>query len=291
MDLRQDPGTSKYVSLHLKNDIASFSKIDISSDKTYNSLASMTDTANIPGLFPYSADHKLLLQLQTTNGKYYKFTSVNDAASLSLNLSSINIPQTKMSYAFPSSGQASYVSLGRFMAGDVLNRYFISSGNKEYNADHLDIFYPAEYFTEYYTYMFYYDMIGTRRTYTSITSGAVPETFSFMDADAQINGSTPAGFKATFSGTFDYYRAYYRIPALNISMNVSAPAGQKDWVLPDLSTAFENTAFNLNSFILNDITLNDYESLQLADKYFDLSLDIERLSATDRHIHSLTIPL
>lgn len=289
-DLNYDPGTSKVVTLHLKNDIASFSRIDVTSDKTSTPLVSLADTVNIPASFPYSADHKLLLQLQTTEGKYYRFIPVNDAVNLSLNLSSINTPETKKSFAFPSSGQASYVTYGRSAASDVFNRYFISSGNKEYNADHIDIFYPAEYFTEYYTYLTYYD-IATRRRYTSITSGAVPENFTFMAADAQITSSTPSGFKANFSGTFDYYFVQYRTPSLYYSLSVTAPADVKEWVLPDLSTAFGNSEFSFNNFVLNDISLYDFESLNLAGNYYDLSLNIEQLSATDRHIQSLTIPM
>jgi len=281
------PASGTGFKLHLKNDIQSFSHIDVLTDLYWYTLGSMADTMYIPGKIPATADHKLLLQVQTGSGKYYKFISPNNGQSQTVNLSSVNTPETKKTIPFTAIARATYTITGRAAAAETLNEYYISS-ETNFSTDHLDILYPAEYFAQYMTYITY-ALPQSKKTYTNTSRGTVPESFRYLNADANVTSSTPAGFKATFSGNFDCYAVYFTIQSINLTLRVNAPANQKEWVLPNLSTAFNNNAYNFDNFKILQINLSDLESVNLADKYYDP--DTEQLIAKESHFQGLSILL
>ena len=279
--------TTKEVKLHLNNDLADFKNLDIVTNVFRYSLTSLADTVNLPAI-PYTTDHKLLLQLQTSTGRYYKFFQLNDAKSLTLNLSSINTPESLITQTFPLTGNVFYLITSKAKPEDN-DEYLITMGSKDYNKTKVDLFYPAEYFTRYHTLISYSLLDGSNKSYTNFWSGAVPETFSNMVADAQVTSSNPGGFKAVFSGTFDHYFAIYRIPSQHLMMTLNAPSKKNEWKLPDLSVAFGNNAFSLNNFLLYQLQLIDYSSLDLANKYYDL--DTDQLVAEESYTQNLSILL
>jgi hypothetical protein len=169
-----------------------------------------------------------------------------------------------------------------------MNEYYISSESKMYNADHLDLIYPSEYFAQYMTYITY-ALPSSKKTYTNTSRGTVPESFRYLNADAIVTSSTPAGFKATFSGNFDCYAVYFSIQSINLTLRVNAPANQKEWVLPNLSTAFGNSAYNFENFKILQLNISDLESVNLAGNYYDL--DTEQLIAKEGHFQGLSILL
>jgi hypothetical protein len=278
------PGVASRFKLHLKNDISAFSHIDISTDQFGYTLGTMADTVNLPATIPFISGHKLLLQVQTGTGKYYKLISPNNGQSLTVNLSSVNTPETKKTIAFPPSAHASYFIFGRAAAAETMNEYYICYDYLMYNKDQLDLFYPAEYFAQYKT-VITYNLPPSNKTYTNVSTGAVPNGFTYLDAEAQVTNSTPAGFKATFSGNFDCYTAYFGIQSPKVTLKVNAPANQKEWVLPNLSTAFSNSAFSFDNFKILQLNLSNLESVNLADKYYDL--DTEQLIAAESHFQGL----
>lgn len=270
--------------LHLKNDLPAFSHIDILTDLFWYTLGTMADTVNLPVTIPATTNHKLLLQVQTDTAKYYKLIPPNDGQSQTVNLSSVNTPETKETFAFTAAANAYYIITGRAAVDETMNEYYISSETKMYGADHLDLFYPPEYFAQYMTFITY-NLPPSNKTYTNLSRGAVPNAFTYMDAEAQVTSSTPAGFKATFSGNFDCYAAYFYIQSPQVTLMVNAPANQKEWVLPNLSTAFGNSAFSFENFKILQINLSDLGSVNLADKYYDL--DTEQLIAKESHFQGL----
>jgi len=287
LGITNEPKVIKNIKLHFKNDLPNFLRIDIGTDLSRYSFSSMADTSLLPATFPYTGDHKLLLQLQTTTGRYYKLYSINGVENLTVDFSSITTPQTMKSYPFPVTGSVFYIITAKALAAEATYEYYLSSGNKEYNANHVDLFYPAEYF-RYKTLISYTLHDGSTKTYSNLTSGEVPETFSYITADAQMISEDLGGFKTTFSGTFDYYLAKYSIPSLNnfIFLQVRAPANQTEWILPDLSEAFGNTNFNLNNFLLHQFYMQDLQSVNLANNYYDP--DIDQIIAAESYIKSLT---
>jgi hypothetical protein len=286
LKIQPDPGpiAGSGFKLHLKNDISAFSQIDIITDLFSYTLGTMADTVNLPVTIPATANHKLLLQLQTGTGKYYKLISPNNGQSQTVSLSSVNTPETKKTFAFTASARANYIITGRAAVAETMNEYYISSETKMYNEDHLDLIYPSEYFAQYMTYLTY-NLPPSNKTYTNVSRGAVPNGFTYLDAEAQVTNSTPAGFKATFSGNFDCYTAYFGIPSLKVTLKVNAPANQKEWVLPNLSTAFSNSGFSFDKFKILQLNLSNLESVNLADKYYDL--DTEQLIAAESHFQGL----
>jgi hypothetical protein len=279
----------KGVKLHLKNDIASFSRIWISTDWAQYQITTMADTTTLPNTIPYSTGHKLLLQIETNEGRFYKFLTVDNIGEITLKLSDITTSMNVKSYSVPPTRSSSYLIMGIGNDKDSINRYYISQGYSALNENHLNFLYPAEYFSRYYTYVSYSPDNDNNKHYSNIYQGAIPERFDPLTATFAITSPKADNFKANISGDFDYYQVSYRNNPRTISFTVSAPVNHKEWKLPDLTIAFDNPDFKFDNFEWENVFLINHESLDWSNKYYDLSLKFEKVNYYAKYTQSVWI--
>jgi hypothetical protein len=270
----------KGVKLHLKNDIGSFSHIRISTDQTSYILMSMADTINLPNLIPYSTDHKLLLQLETGNGQFYKLLPIANITELTENLSDINQTESLKTFSLPSNGTAELFLQGIGNDADSINRYYISENYNSAFQNHLDVIYPGQSFSKYHSFVVFSPVQSGiyYKTYFSQYRGDIPATFEPVSGDFTIINASPDKFSANITGNFDFYDIVYYDPTQTVELSVSVPVNQKEWILPDLATAFRNSAFNLANFSWYQVTIENMGSLDWSNKYYDIGLNFERLN-------------
>jgi hypothetical protein len=270
---------TKSFKLHLKNDIGSFSRINISTDQAVYQVFNMADTINLPNAIPYTSNHKLLLQLLTDNGQYFKVVTIENVQELSVKLSDINQSELVKTYSLPSEGSASFLLMGTGAETDSINRYFISQNFNELLATHLNVIYPTEYFSKFCSYVSFsptQSQSGSSFAYVNQYRGEIPESFVPISADFSITNTSSNNFKADITGTFDYYDISFYDPSQTIELLVSAPENQKGWTLPDLTAVFGNTAFT--NFTWNTIQIMNMGSLDWTGKYYDTSINFEHLN-------------
>jgi hypothetical protein len=289
MDWRSVGPVVKGVKLHLKNDIVSFSRIWLSTDWGIYQISTMSDTINLPNTIPYSSGHKLLLQIETSEGRFYKFLTIDNIEEITEKLSDINIRQNIKSYSVPSTRSSSYLMMGIGNNADSVNRYYISQGYSALNEDRLDFIYPAEYFSKYYTYVSYCPSNDNYKTYANIYQGEVPDRFDPMTAEFEIINSKADNFKANISGDFDLYQTVYYDLTQTIELSVSAPVSQKEWKLPDLTIAFDNPDYKFDNFKWENVMLLNQGSLDWSNKYYDLNINFEKLNYYAKYAQYMTI--
>ena len=289
MDWRSFGPVVKGVKVHLKNDIASFSQIWLSTDWGRYQISTMSDTITLPTTIPYSSGHKLLLQIETGEGRFYKLLAIDNIEEITEKLSDINIRQNIKSYSVPSTRSSSYLMMGIGNDADSVNRYYISQGYNALNEDRLDFIYPAEYFSKYYTYVSYCPSNDNNKNYTNIYQGTVPDRFDPLTADFEIINSKADNFKANISGDFDLYQTVYYDLTQTVELAVSAPVNQKEWKLPDLAIAFGNPDYKFDNFKWENVVLINQGSLDWSNKYYDLNINFERLNFYAKYVQYVSI--
>jgi hypothetical protein len=285
MDWQSVSKTVKGIKIHLKNDIGSFSEVLLSSDQALYKISTMADTINLPQSFPYTTGHKLLLQLKTNQGRFYKFITINDIENLTISLSCINSIQAIKSVSFPPIGYVtSYTLLGRINEKDSTIRYYISQGESALNADHFDIYYPAEYFSKYLTDVDFSHNSYDNKIYSNQYQGDLPDSFDPITADFEIVNPNPANFKANITGVFDLYMIEYYNQTHTIELLVSVPVNQKEWKLPDLTTVCNNPQYNFDNFTWEQVSMVNQGSLDWSNRYYDVSIDFEKLNFVEEYV-------
>jgi hypothetical protein len=264
--------------LHLKNDLGSFSEVRISTDRVSYQIMSMSDTINLPQLMPYSTDHKLLIQLKSETGWFYKFFTIQNIQEVTINLSDINQAESVKTYTLLGEGSASLLLQGTSNDADSINRYYISNNYNEFFANHLDIYYPPEYFSKYHSAVSFtpFPPSNPGIHFMNQYRGVIPDSFDPLLADFTFVNESFNNFSANISGAFDFYSINYYDPTLTVELLVEAPVNQKEWKLPDLTTAFGNPAFV--NFAWKSIQLTNMGSLDWTNKFFDVGLNLERLN-------------
>ncbi len=97
--------TYKSIRLHIKNDISSFTNLRICTDHESVELKSIEDTVKIPQNFKYRPGSKMLFQLSTTAGKFYRIADlIETSAEMTINLSSITKAMEHVVITPPSPG-------------------------------------------------------------------------------------------------------------------------------------------------------------------------------------------
>jgi len=289
MDWKSSGPVVKGFKIHIKNDIGSFSQVWLSTDQTFYKISSMADTMNLPAAIPYTSGHKLLLQLETIEGKFYSFLTIDNIDELTVKLSDINIKQSRKSISIPSTGHASYLLMGSINEKDSTKRYYISEGESAPDADHLDVYYPIDYFSKYHTGVYFSQNNYDFKYYLNQYRGELPDRFDPISVDFEIVNPQPGNFKANTTGVFDLYRVEYYNQSQTIELQVVAPASQKEWKLPDLATAFDNIEFSLNNFIWNQVSIVNQGSLDWSNTYYDLSVNFEKLNFVEKYVQYLWI--
>jgi hypothetical protein len=280
---------TKYIRVHFIKDVPSFSSIKISTDRISITLNSMADTVNVPQYITYTPGHKLLLQIKTDQGGFYRLVDINEALDLhemTIRLSTINKPEEHRTISFPSPGYSLCFIDGTVKETDIFNAYSLtvaSGGNT------LDIWYPNEYYLKYLTQIVFTPQ-GTNKRYSEYYNGSVPAFFQTLNADIQILDSNPGNFSASLSGIFDiYFLEYYNLNH-NMQMFITAPSGCTSWKLPDPGILFKNSEFNLSKFHTENVTLDEYSGIT-DNKLYDLNVRTHRLNVTDPHYSRVTIRL
>jgi hypothetical protein len=169
---------------------------------------------------------------------------------------------------------------------DSINRYYISEAENAFYENHLDVFYPAEYFSKYVSGVLY-TPVHSGNSYISYSNqyrGDIPDTFDPLSADFEIVNASADNFKANISGNFDLYYISYYDPTQTIELLVSAPVIQKEWKLPDLATAFGNTEFSFGNLKWNQVQIINMGSLDWSNKFYDLSVNFERLNFYEKYV-------
>jgi len=289
MDWREYAPVLKGVKLHLKNDIGSFLNITVSTDHAWYNISAMQDTINLPATIPYSSGHKLFLEIETNEGRFYKILNIENLAEITVNLSDINVRQTVKQYDLPPTRNSGYFLMGISNEADSLNRYYISQGQNALNENHLDIWYPTEYFSKYLTYIHYSSNDDDYKFYTNQYLGEIPDHFDPSTADIEILNSKADNFKANISGNFDFYYILYYDQSKTIQLDVSAPVNKKEWKLPDLATAFNNPAYNLENFEWKQIQSENMGSLDWTDSYYDIGVSLKKLNYSEKYIQRWVI--
>jgi hypothetical protein len=249
----------------------------------------MADTVNVPQYITYTPGHKLLLQIKTDQGGFYRLVDINEALDLhemTIRLSTINKPEEHRTISFPSPGYSLCFIDGTVKETDIFNAYSLtvaSGGNT------LDIWYPNEYYLKYLTQIVFTPQ-GTNKRYSEYYNGSVPAFFQTLNADIQILDSNPGNFSASLSGIFDiYFLEYYNLNH-NMQMFITAPSGCTSWKLPDPGILFKNSEFNLSKFHTENVTLDEYSGIT-DNKLYDLNVRTHRLNVTDPHYSRVTIRL
>jgi hypothetical protein len=278
----------KSIRLHFRNDIPSFTGIGISTDRAYYALNKLTDTVSLPQHIPYTPGHKLLLQLLTNEGRYFRIVEINEALDvheMTINLSSITSVEEHKVITMPAPGYSSCVISGRAKDSDVFNSYLIFSGNSMNLAD---LWYPEEYFFRYTTQIFFTPQ-GSNKSYVDEYNGSIPTAFVPLGSDIQITNPTASNFSAIYSGSFDIILAEYYNTERTIQMNLFAPSSRNTWKLPDPGVIFNDNRFNLNKYHPEFISINQFESIDYSNSYYDLNTREERLHTFDRHYQNVRI--
>jgi hypothetical protein len=287
MDWRSFGPNVKGVKLHLKNDIDSFSRIWLSTDWGSYQITTMADTATLPNTIPYSSGHKLLLQIETSEGRFYKFLTIDDIEEITEKLSDINTRLTIKSYSVPPTRSSSFLIMGKGNEADSINRYYISQGSTALNENHFDILYPPEYFSKYYTFVSYSPIDDNYKNYANIYQGEVPDRFDPLTAEFDIINSKTDNFNATISGDFDFYQIAYYDSTQTVEFSVSAPVNQKKWKLPDPAIAFDNPNYIFDKWSF--VFLENQGDLDWTNKYYDVSIDFEDYNFYAKYSQSMWI--
>ena len=285
LDWNSTGPVQKGIKIHLKNDIGAFSQVILSTDQASYKISAMADTINLPNTIPYTSGHKLLLQLVTSEGRFYDFLTIDNTEELSVKLSDVFAREAVKTFSFPAAGHASYLLMAssRINEKDSIYRYYLSEGENALNENHFDIYYPAEYFSRYHTGILFSHYINDYKSYLNQYRGVIPESFDPISADFEIVNSRPDNFKANISGNFDLYHVLYYDPSQTIELQVSVPVNQKEWKLPDLATAFNNTEFRIDNFTWNQVSIVNQGSLDWSNKYYDISLNFEQLNFVEKY--------
>lgn len=287
IDLSYNPGTSKGVKVHLKNDITSFSRIVMSTDRGSYTILSMADTISLPQLIPYTTDHKLLIQVWREEGKFYRIIDINDATEMTVNLSSITSAMEKSTISFSSIGSASYVIQGRAGKEDIYNLYNINTGNLGYLQTSMDLWYPPEYFSVYHTYLSYSQQ-NSKKFYSNKYSGTIPAGFEFLDADATIVQQAADNFKINLQGIFDCYVMEYSNTDKSVGMVVFSTRTCSSWKLPNPGVLLNIEKFNFSHFSPKSIVMTNFSDVDF-NSFYNVSLDAEKQNLIDSHLGSLHI--
>lgn len=281
---------TKCIRIHFKNDISSFEKIIISTDKSYITLNSLADTINIPQCITYTPGHKLLLRLQTNEGLYYRIVDINevpDLTDITIDLSSINRINTRKTITMPSSGWSSGLILGKVKESDIYNRYTLFSGN---GGMLLDLWYPADYFLKYFTQMSF-RAESSNKLYFDEYNGQIPTMFVPLNADFIIINPGAGDFSSSHSGSFDtFYVSYYNAEH-TIQLGISATSQIFSWKLPNPGLIFNDSQFNLDLYHPNLISINEHENIVSTNGYYDLSINTELLHTYDPHYQNMQISI
>lgn len=286
-----EPESFKYVKIHFKNDIPYFSGIRIVTDQYFYELRSMSDTINVLQEFPYTAGHKLLIQLFTNEGRFYRFYDIDNIPEITINLSDITATMAQKVITFPAEG-GSYSIYGKGRDKDSRYGYFISyqSPNLLHGGNNLELWYPAEYFVKYQTWLSYMKP-GRNAVYTDIYNVTLPSVYNLPDGDVQIQDPSAANFSATLSGKMDFYTVIYKNEDRSNALRITAPAGYSAWKLPDPGPLFNDDDLGFTSYSPEEIDIEEFESIEFRDKYYDLTIDFKKLHNEEPHLQTIGIGL
>ena len=119
--------------------------------------------------------------------------------------------------------------------------------------------------------------------------GEIPGNFEPLAVEFGIVNSNPANFEANISGKFDLYYVLYYNHSKTIGLSISIPVNQKEWKLPDLSTAFNNIEYKFDNFVWSQIQIINYKSIDWSEKYYDACLNFEKLNWLEEYSQNMWI--
>ncbi|WP_114940900.1 hypothetical protein [Mucilaginibacter endophyticus] len=240
---------------HVKN-TTGFDALTVSSDFAGATIRSLADTSVFQSL-RYVDGGKLFVQMLKGNQQLYKFFDIPNS-TLNFDIDVTKLTETPKVQSITAPGDNLRVMVMGKTDINYSNLYYLL--NESSQAKQMDIYYPTETFPEYDAMMSY--DIGNL-TYSIVTRGPkIPDNAAGFNASFNVDASSLANFKPSWSGTFDYYMADFIDPSssyLNVVLYSPLAGNYKNIKLPDFAKYLGFTQLDLNTLRLKSFGLYQYD--------------------------------
>jgi hypothetical protein len=210
---QQAPGTlspaiTSPLTIHLQN-ASQFDKLNISTDESSNVITSPADAGKLVN-FSYSNASKVWVQVQKNNTVMYNFFDISSGThDFTVDLAQCTKPSMVQEITSPGTN----LQVDIWGKNDVTPTYQYDHdwrydlGGVSSQSNHLSYYYPAEPFKQYVSTMTY--QLNDFGYFFINLNSSMPSTAGSFDATFNVSGTSIADFKPSFSGTFDYYGAFF----------------------------------------------------------------------------------